>query len=78
MTLTPPFAGDESARCRARWLLDGGLPSRPKSCCLKHSQTAAVERTDAPQSCTIGAQCLRMQWLKARSFFMARLTSKQA
>jgi hypothetical protein len=44
MTLTPPLAGDDSARCRDRWLFEGGLPSRPKGCCLKRGQTAAVER----------------------------------
>jgi hypothetical protein len=58
MTLTPPLAGDESARCRDRWLLDGGLPSRPKGCCLKCGQIAAVERAGASQNCTVGAQCL--------------------
>jgi hypothetical protein len=43
MTLTPPFAGDESARCRDRWPLDGGLPSRPKGCRLKRGQTAVAK-----------------------------------
>jgi hypothetical protein len=58
MTLTPPLAGDDSARCRDRWLLDGGLPSHPKGCRLKRGQTAAVERADTPQSCIVGAQGL--------------------
>ena len=29
MTLTPPLAGDEPARFRARWVLDGELPCEP-------------------------------------------------
>jgi hypothetical protein len=78
MTLTPPLAGDESARCRDRWLLDGGLHSRPKGCCLKRGQTVAVERPGAPQTCTVAHNASTMQRLKARLFFMARLTSKQA
>jgi hypothetical protein len=68
MTLTPPRAGDETAHCRAPWLLDDELLDQPKPVArnatkqpVLTAQTRLTITTEALNVCT--------SWLlKALSF----------
>jgi len=42
MTLTPPWAGDETARRRTPWLLDGELADAPKTAARNAPKLSAL------------------------------------